>query len=327
MKAIRLYLFIAGLILVLLCTFIPSWRDWCVAWTFNAIYLIDNVFYITGVINPILLWAIVFLFLGACAGLIRAVNRYKLDKKIKYAGFLGIFLILLLTVSISKPIEHGQSREFREEMLWNKINKEKSYHQCLNYFKEFPAGKYQSQVQVIQEQALWDSANALRSIVDAENVWKLYLEKFPTSYRFLKARAIHENSLWTEAKFFNSTNLYTDYINQYPNGKFIRKAYSALKKLQPKIIQEAPVKTIADTTIKEVESPQEVQGRIKYPDGRLYIGILVNGEPGGNGREFFTDKTYLEGTWKNGKRQGEFIFHKADGSTETQEFDNGSRIK
>jgi hypothetical protein len=75
-------------------------------------------------------------------------------------------------------------------------------------------------------------------------------------------------------------------------------------------------------------NPQvEEEKEINLPNGITYTGFTLNGKPSGKGKELFPDNSYLEGTYINGKRNGIFIYHNTDGTTEEQEFENGIRQK
>lgn len=351
MKSIRLFVFFAGLILVLLCTFIPTWRDWCLSWAFNSIYFIDNLFYLHRNINPIVAWSIVFLFLGACFGLIRAVNRYKLDRKIKFAGIIGLFLVLLLTFEISKPLEYAQSRELREEMLWLMIKKENSYVKCSSYLKEFPNGKFLSEVQALQEQALWDSA----MIVNTADIWKLYSSKF--SKKRNEAKAYYENARWLEAKKINTLSSYDSYLSEFPKARNTKKAKIAREQLwkknttrpnsnkaisnesvkrkntnddQKEELKPLPAKDINLTDGKgsQKSSSKRIKGKKRQPSGAIYEGemIIFNRDTiiEGKGKETFSDRV-LTGFWVKNLKNGEFLCTYRDGRTEKQKFENGER--
>lgn len=325
MKTFISVLIVLGVVFFIVCLNVTELKDWCIALTFNSICFIDNSLEISRIISPLILWPFIFALFGACYGLVRAVKRFNLNRVIKIAGIVGSFLLLLITVSISKPTDNGNSREVGEKILWDKINARNSYNLSTLYLERFPDGKYTSQVRTKQEQALWDSAIVFKSL----STWSLFLKKFPNSGRYFEARKYHEDLLWSETKNLNNTSGYNNYINQYPNGRFSRKAYLALKKLnvQPEQVAEIPAENVADTIPIIEEQVKEIYGKIDLPGGRRYEGTLVNGEPGGKGREIFPDNTYLEGTWVNGKREGVFTFHKTNGTTESQEFFNGDRVK
>lgn len=326
MKTFKHILIVLSIIFLILCLkYNAEIRDWCIALTFNSICFIDNSFNISGKSNPILIWSIIFALLGMCYGMIRAVNRFNLNRLIMLVGILVSFLLMFITVSISKPLKLGNSREVGEKRLWDKINTSNSYSLSIFYLTKYPQGKYESQVRIKQEQALWDSASISKTI----STWSLYIQKFPDNERSSQAKMYHENLLWNDSKKYNTTERYNNYISKYPNGMFTSKASLALKKLQRERerILEKSKGSILDTISNVVEPVKETRGKIDLPGGRKFEGILIDGVPNGKGTEIFPDNTYLEGTWVNGKRQGVFILHNVNGTTETQEFENGNRTK
>lgn len=300
-------------------------RDWCIAFTFNSVCFVDNSFNISRKFNPILIWSVIFSFGGMCCGMIRAVNRFKLNRLIIFAGIFSLFLILLITVLISRPLRLGNSQEVGEKRLWDKINAKNSYNLSVFYLTKYPQGKYESQVRIKQEEAIWDSAFTSNTF----NIWNLYVQKFPSSIRSSQAKKYLEISFWNGIKKKNTVNYYQNYLANYPNGMFTSKANLALRNLQKE--RERNTKKPTDINIQSstnAEEPvKEISGNINLPDGRIYKGILVNGEPGGKGVETFPDNSYLEGVWVNGKREGVFILHNVNGTTQTQEFNNGNRVK
>lgn len=55
------------------------------------------------------------------------------------------------------------------------------------------------------------------------------------------------------------------------------------------------------------------QARLRWPDGRVYDGNWVNGQPHGAGTEILPDGSRYEGTWRRGERHGEGTSTSPDG--------------
>jgi hypothetical protein len=119
------------------------------------------------------------------------------------------------------------------------------------------------------------------------------------------------NSNWYKIQFDKNNSTWTGYV-----------AGKLLTFQSPQIVE-------ANSTVTDVVNTSNIAEEkvLNYPDGRKYSGTTINGKPSGQGKEYFLDHTYLEGTWQNGKRNGTFIYHKPDGTTEDQEFQNGRRTK
>ena len=166
------------------------------AFTFNVLSFIDNAFYLSSKINPIITWSILFALFGTCYGLIKASNRFKLDKKIKVVGYVLPFIFLGLIYLLTKPFNNESSRVILEEKLWKNIQNSNSFSLCTDYLDNFPNGKYSSLVSIKQEQALWDSA----IITKTSNIWELYIKKFPNKERHLAAYGYFDELLWLESK-------------------------------------------------------------------------------------------------------------------------------
>ena len=76
-----------------------------------------------------------------------------------------------------------------------------------------------------------------------------------------------------------------------------------------------------------LKSQNEEMNEINLPNNIKYKGFTLNGEPSGWGTEYFPDKTYLVGPYKNGKRNGRFVYHQLDGSITMEVFKDGIRQK
>lgn len=352
MKKVILFVIILFIIFLLVFIFNNYVNTVVTAFSFNVLSFIDNTFNMTSKINPILTWSVIFALFGACYGLIKASNRFKLDKKIKVLGYILPFLLLGLIYLISNPLINGNSRFVFEEKQWKDIQSTNSYEICTDYLDNFPNGKYSSLVIIRQEKALWDSA----IVTKTSKIWGLFINKFPNSEKFNNAKNYFEEFLWREVKAENTLYSYNEYLNAFPYGKYSQKAKKATKKLirnentQNAVVDNSTSQEIENIVSEDVsnqspvseeissqepvsiENPQQdqnndTQGSYTYNDGRRYEGALTNGIPNGKGKEFFPDNTVLVGKWKNGKRDGVFQCKKPDGTIEEQEFNNGSRIR
>jgi hypothetical protein len=220
----------------------------------------------------------------------------------------------------------GNSQNYRENKIWEMLNNKNSYKLSTLYLEKFPDSKHIKQVQNFQEQALWDSAKAQNSV----HLWDFFIYSFPESKKYTQAKAFHEALLWEGVMSQNTITGYNMYVKSFPNGKFIKKANSAIKRLsrKEKKLIETPSKDLSAPIVEINKSEIESKyGVIKFDDGRRYEGSIINGEPSGRGKEFFPDRTFLEGFYEKGKRNGSFVFHKSDGTKENQEFVNGNRVK
>lgn len=352
MKKAIPYFILIFIILLLVFIFNNYVNSLVTAFTFNVLSFIDNTFNLSSKINPIITWSMLFALFGTCYGLIKASNRFKLDKKIKAVGYILPFLLLGLIYLSSKPLNNGDSRGIFEEKQWQIIKSSNSYALCTNYLDNFPKGKYSSLVTIKQEQALWDSAIVTKTSI----IWDFYIKKFPNSEKDNEAKNNFEKFLWREVKTENTLDSYNKYINAFPYGRYYQKAKKASKKLsrnentQNVVVENSTLQKIENNVSEAVptqipvseedsskgsvstENSQQVQktetqGTYTYSDGRKFEGTLLNGIPNGKGKEFFPDNTVLLGKWKNGKRDGVFQCRKPDGTIEEQEFNNGNRIR
>ncbi len=352
MKKASLYFIIIFIILLSFFIFNNYVNTLVTAFTFNVLSFIDNTFNVSSKINPIITWSFLFAFFGTCYGLVKASNRFKLDKKIKVIGYILPILMLSLIYLLTKPLKNGDSRDIFEEKQWQILQSSNSFSLCTNYLDNFPKGKYSSLVTIKQEQALWDSA----VVSKLSTVWELYIKKFPNNKKYSEAYGYFDENLWRESKEINTIESYNNYINKLQSwGKYSKKARYALKKLSnystnEKEVIENPQPIETQSSVSEEISSQNptqdnvssnksvegnsqqvehtvTQGTYKYDDGRRYEGTFLNGIPNGNGKEFFPDNTVLVGKWKNGKRDGVFQCRKADGTIEEQEFNDGNRIR
>ena len=91
-----------GLIVILVVTwplFVTlSWLG------FNAVFLIDNVAHIKDTFSPILMWTIIGVLLGGLLGIIIAVNKLKLQSRLKIFGAMIFIILLTIMGFISQPL-------------------------------------------------------------------------------------------------------------------------------------------------------------------------------------------------------------------------------
>ncbi len=67
------------------------------------------------------------------------------------------------------------------------------------------------------------------------------------------------------------------------------------------------------------------QGRFRWPDGRVYEGDWLAGQPHGQGTEALPDGSRYQGGWRHGRRHGRGTLREADGSRYEGDFVDGLR--
>jgi len=345
-RAFLSYFIIFIIILVVLCAVSPQIQEICIFLSYNALFFIDNSFSFSKAINPLFAWTIVFALLGLIIGLAKTVSVFKLHKKFYLYSLLGIILLLFLINTCSHPLKYNSSREVREEILWTNLSKNNSYSICTAYISEFPEGKHISDIKLMQEKTLWDSAYTSKS----SKVWNLFSKNFKNSLRYSEAMLNYDKVLWSESLKANTANAYATYLNVFPHGLQSNLAQIKLNKykrlgkatvtvdpiIKPEQAQAVPDNSINvpitnnndkpnDSDNENSNIPKDYNGKLDLPGGIKYEGYIRNNLPNGFGKEIFQDNSNLKGFYINGKREGEFIYTKSDGSLEKQKFINGNR--
>lgn len=339
--------FFSLIIFVILFSFFAVFqqiRELYIFLSYNALFFIDGLFSFSKGINPLVAWTLTLALVGLIVGFTKSLSTFQLHKKFYTYSFLGCIIILLLISKCSKPLNYNSSKEVHEEMLWSNLIKKKSYSICSYYITEFPKGKHISEIKLMQESLLWDSASVSRS----SKVWELYCDKFKRSVRYPEARISYDKLLWNELSKVNTSESYRAYLNVFPNGLYSKFALKKLNKNtyidKPKISavkkNELSSQSVPETnsneqiTISDNNTPNESVNnnsndnvnKLNLVGGIRYEGAVKNNLPNGYGREYFADNSNLRGFYVNGKREGEFIFTRNDGSEEKQIFKNGIRV-
>lgn len=321
-------------------------REICIFLSYNTLFFVDNSLSFSKEVNPLFAWTLIFALVGLIIGITMAVSKFQLHKKFYLYSFLGVTILLLLISKCSKPLKYNSSREIREEMLLSNLNKKNSYSICTYYINEFPEGKHITEIKLLQEGALWDSASVSKS----SQVWKLYCDKFKSSEHYSQATINYDKILWNEISKVNTATAYANYLKDFPNGTYSKLAQMKLNKYlhvdKSKIVsgsdkkqeQALPDNSMNDSLTSNNDKPDnsyndnintssDANNKLDLPGGINYIGENRNNLPNGNGIEIFPDKSSLKGFYINGKREGEFIYTKIDGSKEKWVFKNGNRIE
>ena len=122
----------------------------------------------------------------------------------------------------------------KEKKLFKLIKENPDLSKCNIFLKEYPNGKYSSQIMEIKEKLIFVEAYDFAVEYFAVEKLEEYILKYPDGIFLWKARNMIEITLWQLACRDNTIDGFNKYLKKYPNGIAAKLAKEKIAELNRK---------------------------------------------------------------------------------------------
>ena len=178
----------------------------------------------------------------------------------------------------TKRISAKMKLKFTETYYHKKIGNKTPISVWERYLKEYPNGRYVSEIKnEINKIEVKIANDMFTEVLNCENIsemekkWEKYIEKYPRGKYLTKSRMIEmeakmnakmEEYVFVEVKKYENILALKEYLKKYPNSKYVSEANDEIKRIQDKIQVNMFYNAKKNKSISELEKYLD-----EYPNG------------------------------------------------------------